>query len=80
MFYPLCEKTGKRIDTEETFKDRIEAAGFTNMHEKTYKIPIGDWVKNLVLKEAGQYHKAQLLEGFEGYSSTYLPCLLVNIF
>lgn len=72
MFRHLCAKSGKRIDTEETFGDRIEAAGFTNIHEKLYKVPVGDWVKSPLLKEAGRFHKAQLMEGWEGYSSEYM--------
>lgn len=68
MFYPLFEKMGKPVDTMFHFKRRIEAAGFTNVHEKTYKVPLGDWVKNPVLKEAGRYGKTQFLEGMEGYT------------
>lgn len=36
-------KTGKRLDAVETFKGRIEAGGFTNIHEKLYKLPVGEW-------------------------------------
>ena len=64
-------KSGKNIDTVEKLRPRIEAAGFTNIHEKVYKVPIGDWVKNPLLKEAGKYHQAQLLEGAEGVSKLH---------
>lgn len=67
MVYPLCEKMGKPIDTYHHFKSRIEKAGFINVHEKLYKVPLGDWVKDPVLKEAGRFCKAQFLEGTEGY-------------
>lgn len=43
------------------------AAGFTNVQEKWYKATLGDWARNSVLKEAGQFCKAQMLEGMEGY-------------
>ena len=66
MFKNILGKSGKKINTEETFKASIAAAGFTNLHEKVYKVPVGDWVKSPLLKEAGQFHKAALLEGFEG--------------
>lgn len=66
LFVNCCAKTGKHIDTEATFKSRIEAAGFTNIHERIYKVPIGDWAKTPLLKDAGQFHQAQLLEGAEG--------------
>lgn len=68
MFFPLCEKAGKPIDTFHHLRPRIEAAGFANVHEKLYKVPIGDWVKDPVLKEAGRFCKAQVLEGMEGYA------------
>lgn len=64
----ICAKSGKNIDTIDHFKGRIVAAGFTNLHEKVYKVPLGNWAKNAVLKEAGKFHKAQLLGGMEGYT------------
>lgn len=67
LFYPICEKMGKPMDTIDQFKSRIEKAGFINVHEKIYKVPMGDWVKNPVLKEAGRFCKTQFLEGMEGY-------------
>lgn len=72
MFVRCCAKSGKNIDTVETFKPRIEAAGFTNVHEKTYKVPIGEWTKSPLLKEAGRLVKAQLLAGLEGYALFFL--------
>lgn len=68
MFVRCCEKTGKHLDTTNTFRSRIEAAGFQNVHEKTYKVPIGEWVKDPVLKEAGKFQKMQVLSGLEGVS------------
>lgn len=51
----------------DTFRARIEKAGFTNIHEKEYKVPVGEWAKRPVLKEAGKSCKAQILDGIEGY-------------
>lgn len=61
-------KTGKDVHTEASFKDRITAAGFTNLHEKIYKVPCGDWAKNPLLKEAGKFEKMQVLSRLEGYA------------
>lgn len=58
---------GKNINTFDTIKTSIEAAGFVNVKEKLYKAPIGDWAKNPVLKEVGRYHKRQFMEGMEGF-------------
>lgn len=67
LFTRSCNRMGKNINTVDTFKAAIEAAGFTNVHETLYKAPVGDWVKNPVLKEAGRYQMQQVLEGLEGY-------------
>ena len=40
-FIPVSAKTGKNLDAVDHFKARIEAAGFTNVHEKVYKVPVG---------------------------------------
>lgn len=75
MFIRCCKKTGKEIDTEETFKGHIEAAGFTNIHEKVYRVPVGEWTKDPILKEAGKFQKLQILEGLEGVSR---PCRAIR--
>lgn len=69
MFIDLCAAVGKKIDTIDNFKSRIEAAGFINVQEQFYKVPIGTWAKNPALKEAGKFFKAQVLEGLEGVRS-----------
>ena len=56
------------MDTIFKTKARVEAAGFTNIKEVWYKVPIGDWIKSPLLKEAGIFKRAQMLEGLEGYS------------
>ena len=61
-------KSGRKLDTEEHFQSRVEAAGFSNVHEKLYKVPIGEWTKDPLLKEAGRVHRAQMLQGLEGYA------------
>ena len=49
-FAPAFARMGKPIDTIDHFKSRIEAAGFINVHKKLYKVPLGGWVKDPVLK------------------------------
>lgn len=47
-------------------RNRMDAAGFANIMEKTYKVPLGEWAQNPLLKEAGRFCRMQLLEGLEG--------------
>lgn len=68
LFLSCAAKSGRKLDTEATFPARIKAAGFIDYHEKVYKVPLGDWAKSPVLKEAGLFQKAQILEGLEGVS------------
>lgn len=45
----------------------MEKAGFVDMHEKLYKIPLGPWPKNKILKEIGRlqyFHWTSALEGW----------------
>lgn len=56
------------MDTIFKAKARVETAGFTNIKEIWYKVPIGEWTKSPLLKETGRFTKVQMLEGLEGYS------------
>ena len=49
-------------------RSSIEAAGFTNIQEQTYKVPLGPWANDPKLKEAGRLFKTQVLELLEGYA------------
>lgn len=74
MMIKCVAKSGRRGDIEETFKDSIAAAGFTNVHQKQYKVPIGDWAEDPLLKEVGRLRRAEILAGIEGVrTSTYIP-------
>lgn len=76
----MCSKMGKNINTFDTFKGQIQAAGFIDLHEKVYKAPIGDWGKNPLLKESGRYHKEQAMAGLERlrYVSRDRSCVGLN--
>ena len=66
MFYEIGDKvTGQPMDVCYTMKESIAAAGFINMQEKLYKIPIGGWAKNPVLKQAGKLYLEEVSTGLE---------------
>lgn len=52
----------------DTMKDSISAAGFTNIHEKLYKVPLGDWPKHPVYKDAGRLNEETFRAGMEGFA------------
>lgn len=45
----------------------IEKAGFINVHERTFKFPLGDWARHPVYKEAGARNVLQFKEGLQGW-------------
>lgn len=73
MFYKAGEVSGRPLNIFETMKESITAAGFTNVQEQLYKIPIGTWPKNKLYKEAGRLNLDQLLTGLEGYVLRGVP-------
>ena len=48
-------RMGKPLDTSDKVKWRIEAAELGNVHEKLYKVPLRDWVKDPLLNEVGRF-------------------------
>ena len=75
MFYKIgAEVTGRPMDMCYTMKDNILAAGFTNLQEKAYKIPVGTWPKHPIFKEAGRLYYKEVSAGLE-VSKTMPPFL-----
>lgn len=62
-----AEAAGKPLDTYSHMRSRIEAAGFTNIHEKNYKGPIGAWPKHPIYKDAGRIKAFEFQQGIEGW-------------
>ena len=61
-------KIGKKFNTIDKMTERIQAAGFANIHEKPSKPPIGNWARDVILKEAGNFNKQHFEEAMEGYA------------
>ncbi|KAJ5264690.1 hypothetical protein N7505_007483 [Penicillium chrysogenum] len=53
MFVRLAERAGRSLRTYETMRNAIKKAGFADVYEEKYKIPLGPWPKDPLLKEAG---------------------------
>lgn len=67
-----ADNWGRRIKIADTMKESLERAGFVDVHEKTYKWPIGAWAKDPILKEAGRLHYHQWVSGMEGWAMFFL--------
>ena len=45
-----------------------EGAGFVNIREEMFKVPMGSWPKDPELKRTGMMNLVQMLDGVEGFS------------
>ncbi|KAJ5605182.1 hypothetical protein N7510_010336 [Penicillium lagena] len=59
---------GHSLDTMNEMRSNMEKAGFVDVHEKNYKMPVGPWPKDPLLKEAGRLHYHQWASGMEGWA------------
>lgn len=55
------------MDIYHTFEQSIEEAGFINVHKTDYKVPIGEWPRLQVYKDAGRVCKKAMKNGLEGW-------------
>jgi SAM-dependent methyltransferase len=64
-----CEKIGRTMDPAPKMKDWIQQAGFKNVTQQTFKLPIGSWPKDPRLKECGTLMRINFLDGVEGFTA-----------
>ncbi|MCJ1393219.1 hypothetical protein MMC18_006091 [Xylographa bjoerkii] len=59
------EQYGKPVPRHTQYKGWLEAAGFVDVREYLFKIPVNTWPKNKQLKEVGKYQLLNYTEGYE---------------
>ncbi|CRG82966.1 hypothetical protein PISL3812_00313 [Talaromyces islandicus] len=57
-------------------KERMEKAGFVNVTDDAYKVPMGPWPKDKRMKELGRFQLFQMLEAVEPFSLAVFTRLL----
>ncbi|KAJ5976425.1 hypothetical protein N7481_010132 [Penicillium waksmanii] len=67
-FIGCSERAGRSLLTQETMRSSMEKAGFVDTHEKLYKIPLGPWPKDKILKEVGQLQYLHWTAALEGWA------------
>tara|TARA_R110002003_G_scaffold61_1_gene5496 strand:- start:30548 stop:31072 length:525 start_codon:yes stop_codon:yes gene_type:complete len=72
----LGEKFGKSLQTVDEQKAGIEAAGFINVVEHRWKIPMGGWPSDKRYKEIGRYNQIHWDQGIEGWCMYLLTTLM----
>lgn len=68
MFIRCAERAGRPLKIHETMGSAIEKAGFVDVHKVTYKIPLGPWPKDKLLKEVGHLEYAHWNSALEGWA------------
>ena len=66
MFTRALSKTGMDFNTFDTFKAAITAAGFTSIHEKTYKVPFEEWAKEPCVERGWKMPQNPIDGGYGG--------------
>lgn len=67
-FIGCGERAGHPLTTQETMRSAMEKAGFVDVHECLYKVPMGPWPRDRVLKEVGLLNYHHWKSGLEGYA------------
>jgi hypothetical protein len=60
--------TGKTFRIAEKCRGFIEGAGFVNVVEKKYKIPVGSWSSDPLMKELGRWNMMHCFTGAENWA------------
>ncbi|KAJ5162092.1 hypothetical protein N7492_007484 [Penicillium capsulatum] len=68
IFFGCADRAGRSLKTQETMRAAIEKAGFVDVQEVLYKVPLGAWHQDPLLKETGQLHYHHWETGLEGYA------------
>ncbi|EAW07589.1 uncharacterized protein ACLA_023030 [Aspergillus clavatus NRRL 1] len=63
-----AEKFGKRINVARKQREWMERAGFAEVKEEAFKVPLGQWSEGLKWKEIGMTYSYQLLKSLDVYS------------
>ncbi|KAL1983236.1 hypothetical protein VTN96DRAFT_334 [Rasamsonia emersonii] len=71
-----CAKIGISGDFTPQIKGEVEKAGFVNVEEKIFKVPVGTWPKDKRLKEIGAFTALQFIEGVEGLTAALFSEIL----
>ncbi|KAF4306297.1 Methyltransferase type 11 [Botryosphaeria dothidea] len=61
-------KFGRTLDVWKDMKQHMIDAGFEDVHQVDYKVPIGPWSSDPRLKEIGKWHLLYCFQGAEGWA------------
>ncbi|KAK0617008.1 S-adenosyl-L-methionine-dependent methyltransferase [Immersiella caudata] len=70
LFWVAGDKAGRtfRIARDGTMQKLIEEAGFTDLHHLRWKVPIGGWAQDPLLKQVGLYNGLYIDQSLDGFA------------
>lgn len=71
-FIEAGEKLGKTFRIADLAQGYMKEAGFKNVTEERFKLPVGPWSKDKRLKQLGMWNLAHCEDGIEGWSMALL--------
>jgi len=63
---------GFNLEVAPYIKEMVSRAGYQNVVENIYKLPLGPWAVDRELRMVGLYHREQFLDGLQGIIIKYL--------
>ncbi|KAJ9616825.1 hypothetical protein H2200_000544 [Cladophialophora chaetospira] len=63
---------GKELDIAKEQKQRLIEAGFVDVRDDVYKVPVGTWPREPKLKELGKFQMAQVCSAIEPFALGFL--------
>lgn len=76
IFINAGEKMGRTFKIANQSKQLMQDAGFVDIVEKRYKMPVGGWMKDAKWKEIGMWNLLYLTTGLEGMALYILKNVL----
>jgi hypothetical protein len=76
LFIDAAESIGQTFKIGKQSKKLIEEAGFVDVIEKKYKMPVGGWMNDKKWKEIGRWNLLYLTTGLEGMQLWILKAVL----
>lgn len=65
-------RCSRPFNASEKMRERLEAAGFTNLQEQDYKVPVGVWPKHPIYRDCGRVKAEEVTTGMEGWCTFLL--------
>ncbi|KAF2459535.1 S-adenosyl-L-methionine-dependent methyltransferase [Lineolata rhizophorae] len=62
---------GRPVRIANKLRKWLEDAGFVDVHEEIFKLPINPWPKDPQFKMLGRFHEACLLDGIQAFSLAF---------